>query len=127
LHRATSKPRSTPALLDAASDIALPWLPGAATASEAMQLAEHGYVIQKCFPATAIGGIALLRSLAGPLPAIRFCPTGGITAQTAPDFLALSNVVCVGGSWLTPKNLLAAGDWQAVETLAREAARLQAR
>jgi 2-dehydro-3-deoxyphosphogluconate aldolase/(4S)-4-hydroxy-2-oxoglutarate aldolase len=118
-------PGSTPALLDAAGDTAVPWLPGAATASEAMALAERGYAIQKCFPATAIGGIALLRSLAGPLPAIRFCPTGGITAQTAPDFLALPNVVCVGGSWLTPKNLLATGNWQAIETLAREAARLR--
>lgn len=117
-------PGSTPALLDAADDHAVPLLPGAATASEVMALLERGYTLQKCFPAAPVNAAALLRSLAGPLPQARFCPTGGITAQTAPDYLALPNVVCVGGSWLTPKHLLAAGDWPGIEALARAAARL---
>ncbi|HET8897967.1 MAG TPA: keto-deoxy-phosphogluconate aldolase, partial [Rhodanobacteraceae bacterium] len=113
----------TPALLDA-DDGRVSLLPGAAPASEAMQLAERGYLLQKCFPAAAIGGVALLRGWSGPLPAIRFCPTGGITPASAPDYLALPNVICVGGSWLTPKPLLAAGDWSAIEALARAAASL---
>lgn len=118
-------PGSTASLLDAAADNPMPLLPGAATASEVMHLLERGHTLQKCFPASAIGGTALLRGWAGPLPAARFCPTGGIRADTAATYLALPNVVCVGGSWLTPRNLVATGDWTAIETLAREAAALQ--
>jgi 2-dehydro-3-deoxyphosphogluconate aldolase/(4S)-4-hydroxy-2-oxoglutarate aldolase len=114
-------PGATRMLLDAADDIELPYLPGAATATESMALLERGYRFQKFFPATAAGGPALLKSLAGPLPQIAFCPTGGITPATARDWLALSNVLCVGGSWLTPKDKLAAGDWAGLEALAREA------
>jgi len=115
-------PGSTPALLDAADASALPLLPGAATASEAMVLAGRGYKLQKFFPAQAAGGVAYLRSLAGPLPRIRFCPTGGIGAADAAGYLRLSNVVCVGGSWLTPSALVDAGDWSAITALARAAA-----
>jgi len=115
-------PGVTPALLDAADDSALPYLPGAATATEAMQLFERGYTLQKFFPATPAGGPEYLRSLASPLPGIRFCPTGGVSALTARDWLAVPNVICVGGSWMTAAKLVRAGDWARVETLAREAA-----
>ena len=118
-------PGSTSALLVAADDSALPWLPGAATATEAMRLLERGYRFQKFFPATQAGGPDYLRALASPLPGIRFCPTGGITAASAPDWLALPNVVCVGGSWMSSAKLLCAGDWSAVEDLARAAAALR--
>lgn len=114
-------PGATPDLLDAADDCDLPLLPGAATASEVMQMLDRGYTFQKCFPAAAIGGAALLRSWAGPLPAARFCPTGGITPENAREYLALPNVICVGGSWLAPKDAVQAGDWTAIETLARAA------
>lgn len=117
-------PGATPGLLDAADDSALPYLPGAATATEAMQLLERGYRCQKFFPATQAGGPDYLRALAAPLPGIRFCPTGGITSATARDWLALPNVVCVGGSWMSAAKLLRAGDWAAVQKLAREAAGL---
>lgn len=119
-------PGSTPALLAAAADCALPWLPGAATASEAMALADAGFVYQKFFPAEAVGGVAALRSLHGPLPEVRFCATGGISAGNARAYLAAPNVACVGGSWLTPASLMDAGDWAAIEALARAAARLHA-
>ena len=119
-------PGATDALLAAADASVLPWLPAAATASEAMALFERGYRFQKFFPAVPAGGFTLLRAWASPLPGIKFCPTGGITAATAPDFLASANVVCVGGSWLSPKDLLAAGDWKKVEALARMAASLKA-
>lgn len=117
-------PGTTPDLLDAADDGPVPLLPGAATASEVMHLLERGYTLQKCFPAAALGGPALLRAWRGPLQGARFCPTGGITAANAPEYLALPNVVCVGGSWLAPRDLAEAGDWHAVEALARAAARL---
>ena len=120
-------PGATRFLLDAADDIELPFLPGAATASEAMRNLERGYRFQKFFPASAAGGPALLKSLAGPLPQIGFCPTGGITSATAREWLALPNVLCVGGSWLTPKDALAAGDWAKLEALAREACALGTR
>ena len=119
-------PGSTPALLAAAAAQDLPWLPGAASASEVMTLREAGYRWLKFFPATAAGGSALLQSLHGPLPDVRFCPTGGISLASAPDWLALPNVVCVGGSWLTPGDRLRAADWSAIETLARQAVRLRA-
>lgn len=119
-------PGSTDTLLAAADGIDVPWLPGAATASEALALFERGYRLQKFFPAAAVGGVEHLRSLAGPLPGIRFCPTGGIDAANAARYLALPNVVCVGGSWLTPRDLVAAQDWPAIESLARAAAQLRA-
>lgn len=117
-------PGATPTLLDAAEAEGLPLLPGAATASEAMALAERGLTLLKFFPAGAAGGRPLLKSLAAPLPNIRFCPTGGIDAASAPDWLALPNVVCVGGSWVAPADALAEGDWDRVEALAAEAAAL---
>lgn len=118
-------PGSSPDLLAAARDTALPWLPGAATASEAMALAERGYLQQKFFPAEAAGGTRALRALQGPLPDIRFCATGGITPGNAAKYLAVPNVACVGGSWLTPAKLLQAGDWAAIEALARDATALR--
>jgi 2-dehydro-3-deoxyphosphogluconate aldolase/(4S)-4-hydroxy-2-oxoglutarate aldolase len=118
-------PGVTPALLDAADDSMLPYLPGVATATEAMQLFERGYTLQKFFPATPAGGPEYLRSLASPLPGIRFCPTGGVSALTARDWLTVPNVLCVGGSWLSVAKLVRAGDWHQVEMLAREAAALR--
>jgi 2-dehydro-3-deoxyphosphogluconate aldolase/(4S)-4-hydroxy-2-oxoglutarate aldolase len=117
-------PGSSPRLLDAADDHELPLLPGAATSSEAMALLERGYRFQKFFPAVPAGGPKLIGAWASPLPQIRFCPTGGISLANAPDFLSLPNVVCVGGSWLTPAKLLETSDWAAIEALAREAAQL---
>ena len=118
-------PGASPALLDAADVFALPWLPGAATASEAMTLAERGYRLQKFFPAEPAGGVEYLRALAGPLPHIRFCPTGGIGVDNAAAYLRLPNVACVGGSWLTPPALVRAQDWPAIAALARAAAALR--
>ena len=118
-------PGSSPRLLDAADASALPLLPGVATASEAMALLERGYRHLKFFPAVPAGGAKLLAAWASPLPQLRFCPTGGIGLSSAPEFLALSNVLCVGGSWLTPADKLAAGDWAGIERLAREAAALR--
>ena len=117
-------PGAGPGLLDAAADSPVPLLPGAATASEAMTLSERGYGILKFFPAGPAGGIAYLKSLAAPLPGIRFCPTGGISLQNAPDYLRLANVICVGGSWVAPQDAIAAGDWRRIEQLARQAAGL---
>ncbi|QFZ17472.1 bifunctional 4-hydroxy-2-oxoglutarate aldolase/2-dehydro-3-deoxy-phosphogluconate aldolase [Saccharothrix syringae] len=117
-------PGSTDRVLDAAEDTGLPFLPGAATVSEAMRLAERGLTALKFFPAEAAGGVDYLKSIGGPLPGLRFCPTGGITPGSAPRYLALPNVGCVGGSWLAPKDALAAGDWDRVEELARAASAL---
>ncbi len=117
-------PGCTDAVLDAAFDTGLPFLPGASTVSEAMRLAERGLTALKFFPAEASGGVAYLKSIGGPLPGLRFCPTGGITVKTAPDYLALSNVGCIGGSWLTPKDALAAKDFGKIEALAAEASKL---
>ena len=118
-------PGGSPHLLDAADDSELPLLPGAATASEVMALLERGYRHLKFFPAVPAGGHKLLGAWAGPLPQLRFCPTGGINLVNAVDFLVLPNVLCVGGSWLTPADKLAAGDWAGIELLAREAAGLR--
>lgn len=118
-------PGASPRLLDAADDSDRPLLPGAATASEVMHLLERGYRHLKLFPAVPAGGLKLLAAWAGPLPQVRFCPTGGIGLSSALDFLALANVLCVGGSWLTPAELLNAGDWAGIEQLAREAAALR--
>jgi len=117
-------PGATPTLLGAMADTGLPFLPGTATVSEALAVLEAGFTEMKFFPAEASGGAAYLRSIASPVPAARFCPTGGITPTTAPAYLALPNVGCVGGSWLTPADVLAAGDWSRVEQLARQAAAL---
>ena len=117
-------PGSTDRVLDAAEDTGLPFLPGAATVSEAMRLAERGLTSLKFFPAEAAGGVDYLKSIGGPLPGLRFCPTGGITPATAPDYLALPNVGCVGGSWLAPKDALVSGDWARIEELARAASAL---
>jgi len=117
-------PGSTPSLLGAMADTGLPFLPGTATVSEVLALLEAGHTELKFFPAEASGGAAFLKSVAAPVPAARFCPTGGITAATAPSYLALPNVGCVGGSWLTPADALASGDWGRVTELARAAAAL---
>ncbi|EHK89118.1 bifunctional 4-hydroxy-2-oxoglutarate aldolase/2-dehydro-3-deoxy-phosphogluconate aldolase [Saccharomonospora azurea] len=117
-------PGTTDTLLSAAVDTGLPVLPGASTVSEAMRLAEHGFDRLKFFPAEASGGAAALSAIGGPLPQLRFCPTGGITPAGAPRYLALPNVACVGGSWLTPKDALAARDYARIETLAKEASTL---
>jgi 2-dehydro-3-deoxyphosphogluconate aldolase/(4S)-4-hydroxy-2-oxoglutarate aldolase len=90
-----------------------------------MALLDQGFTLAKLFPATVVGGLALLQALQGPLPQLRFCPTGGITAHNAADFLALPNVVCVGGSWVAPKAALAARDWPAITRLAAAAAALR--
>jgi 2-dehydro-3-deoxyphosphogluconate aldolase / (4S)-4-hydroxy-2-oxoglutarate aldolase len=119
-------PGSTGKLLGAAEDEEeIELLPGGATASECMALLEWGYAIQKFFPAEPAGGAAYLASLASPLPQIKFCPTGGITPALAPNYLKLSNVITIGGSWMIPKTLIAAGDWAGIEKLAREAALLK--
>ncbi len=117
-------PGSTPALLQAAEAARLPFLPGVATASEAMALRERGYRRLKFFPADAAGGLIALKGLGGPLPDLEFCPTGGVGASNAADYLALANVFAVGGSWLTPADAIAAGDWGRIEALAQAAARL---
>lgn len=117
-------PGATDRLLEACEDAGLPLLPGAATASEAMALLERGYTAAKFFPAEQAGGVAALRALGAPLPQLRFCPTGGVSLKTAPDYLALSNVMCVGGSWVAPKAMVEAGDWAGIEALAREASAL---
>jgi 2-dehydro-3-deoxyphosphogluconate aldolase/(4S)-4-hydroxy-2-oxoglutarate aldolase len=118
-------PGATPRLLAAAAANGVPFLPGVQTASELMAGLEAGLDTFKFFPAVPAGGVGMLQAFAGPFPQVRFCPTGGISPATAPDFLALANVLCIGGSWLTPKNLLAAGDWAAVEHLARATATLR--
>ncbi|WP_134726158.1 bifunctional 4-hydroxy-2-oxoglutarate aldolase/2-dehydro-3-deoxy-phosphogluconate aldolase [Paracoccus luteus] len=118
-------PGLTDALADSCKDAALPLLPGAATATEAMQAADRGYTMLKFFPAEAAGGVAMLKSLGGPLPGLSFCPTGGITADNAAAYLGLPNVACVGGSWIAPETLMAAGDWAGIEARARAAAALR--
>jgi 2-dehydro-3-deoxyphosphogluconate aldolase/(4S)-4-hydroxy-2-oxoglutarate aldolase len=114
-------PGCTPRLLEAMLDQAVPILPGAATASEVIALMEHGVTEMKFFPAAAAGGTQALRALAGPLPKVTFCPTGGIDRASSPDYLALPNVACVGGSWLTPSDLVAAQKWDAITAIAADA------
>lgn len=118
-------PGSTGKLLGAAEDEDIALLPGGVTASECMALLEWGYTIQKFFPAEPAGGAPYLASLSSPLPQVKFCPTGGITPALAPSYLKLSNVITVGGSWMIPKALIAAGDWAGIEKLAREASTLK--
>lgn len=113
-------PGTTETLAAAMQATGLPHLPGAATVSEVLRLLELGYDEMKLFPAEQSGGAAFLKSLGAPVPQARFCPTGGITAATAPDYLALPNVGCVGGTWLTPVDAVAERDWSRITTLARE-------
>ena len=110
----------------ACKDIGLPLLPGVATGSEVMQANADGYMFLKFFPATAAGGIPMLKALAGPFSDVMFCPTGGITVETAPQFLALPNVIVCGGSWLTPADAVAKKDWARITKLSREASALRA-
>ncbi|MBO4122911.1 bifunctional 4-hydroxy-2-oxoglutarate aldolase/2-dehydro-3-deoxy-phosphogluconate aldolase [Cupriavidus gilardii] len=118
-------PGLTPRLAEGARDGGISLLPGVATASEAMAALEAGFTFLKFFPAEAAGGMPMLKSLNGPLPRLRFCPTGGIDAARAPAYLALPNVVCVGGSWVVPKDAVASGDWARIRSLAQEAAALR--
>ena len=119
-------PGATDRLLAAVLDTGLPLLPGASTLTEILRLREHGQQAVKFFPAEAAGGAAYLSAVAGPVPDVRFCPTGGITPANAASYLALPNVGCVGGSWLTPRAEVRAGDWAAIERLAAQAAGLAA-
>ena len=118
-------PGTTRDLLKAAADSDIPLLPGAATASEVMSLRAEGYTVLKFFPAEQAGGAAYLKSLSSPLAGVSFCPTGGISLKNAMDYRSLPNVVCVGGSWVAPKDLVAAGDWDGITKLAAEAFRLR--
>ena len=120
-------PGWSPRVAAACREIGLALLPGVASASEVMLASEEGHRFLKFFPASAAGGTAMLKAWAGPFGDVVFCPTGGITAATAPDYLALPNVKVVGGSWLTPPDALASGDWRRIEALAREAASLGSR
>ena len=117
-------PGSTGKLLGAAEDHEIALLPGGVTASECMALLEWGYTIQKFFPAEPAGGAPYLASLASPLPQIKFCPTGGITPELAPSYRKLSNVITIGGSWMAPKKMVAEGQWELIEKLARAASGL---
>lgn len=117
-------PGATDRLLDACEDADLPLLPGAATASEAMRLLERGYSMLKFFPAEASGGAAALKAIGAPIPQVKFCPTGGVSPGNAESYLALSNVVCAGGSWVAPKDKVIAGDWAGITALAAAAALL---
>ena len=117
-------PGITPRLAEAAQSWPVPFLPGAATASEMMALADMGYYVQKFFPAGASGGVSALKAFAAPLSGINFCPTGGVDAGNAADYLALPNVICVGGSWVAPAGLIKRQDWSAITVLAKDAADL---
>ena len=117
-------PGATDSLLAACAAEDLPLLPGAATATEAMVLLEKGYDMLKFFPAEAAGGTAALSAIGAPLPRIAFCPTGGIGPENAAAYLALPNVICAGGSWVAPRDMVEAGQWDRIEALARDAARL---
>ena len=118
-------PGLTRPLLEAAASSAIPLLPGVMTPTEVMTAMDAGFRFLKLFPAEQAGGIPMLKALAGPFKELRFCPTGGIGPSSAPAYLAQPNVLCVGGSWLTPRAMLEAGDWRAIEALAREAAALR--
>jgi 2-dehydro-3-deoxyphosphogluconate aldolase/(4S)-4-hydroxy-2-oxoglutarate aldolase len=112
-------PGATDALYAAAATMALPWIPAVATASEIMRGIDHGHRRFKFFPAEAAGGVDALRAFAGPFAGVRFCPTGGIDAASAPRYLKLANVITVGGSWMLPKDAIDAGDWPRIGALAR--------
>ena len=118
-------PGVTDTLIAAALKTGVPILPGVATSSEVMKLLEMGVTAMKFFPAEAAGGIPMLKSFGGPLPQVTFCPTGGVNPKNAPEFLALKNVACVGGSWMAPAELVDAGDWDEIRRRAAEAAGLK--
>ncbi|WP_395812510.1 bifunctional 4-hydroxy-2-oxoglutarate aldolase/2-dehydro-3-deoxy-phosphogluconate aldolase [Devosia sp.] len=118
-------PGASPRLLEAAEEHKIPLLPGIGTPTEAMTASEHGYSFLKFFPAEALGGVKVLKAYASPLSDITFCPTGGIDMAKAKEYLALPNVICVGGSWIMPQDAIANRDWKRIETLAREAAGLR--
>lgn len=118
-------PGATERLLDACAEHGLPLLPGAATASEIMALLEKGFTVQKFFPAEQAGGAAYLKSIGSPIPQVSFCPTGGISLKNARDYLGLKNILCVGGSWVAPKEAMAKGDWAEITRLATEARALR--
>ena len=118
-------PGCTPALAQAVKASGMPFLPGVQTVSEAMALTEQGFQLLKFFPADTSGGLGWLKAVAAPLAGLWFCPTGGVNAETAPSYLALGNVACVGGSWVAPKEAVAAGDWARVERLAAAASALK--
>jgi 2-dehydro-3-deoxyphosphogluconate aldolase/(4S)-4-hydroxy-2-oxoglutarate aldolase len=118
-------PGLTPELASAARGARFPLLPGAMTPTEVIAARAAGFDVLKLFPAQPAGGIGLLQALSSPFPDVSFCPTGGITRLNAPDYLALANVICVGGSWFAPQPLLGAGDWAGIEALARDAATLK--
>ncbi len=117
--------RATATMIEAAKKSGLPLLPGVMTPSEVMAAREHGFKQLKLFPAVPAGGVGMLNAIAGPLPDVTFCPTGGISIDTAPAFLACKNVACVGGSWLTPKDAMKAGDWAHITALAKAASALR--
>ena len=117
-------PGLTPALIDAALASGMPLLPGVMTPSDVIAARAAGFTELKLFPAQQAGGLSMLKALGGPFPDVTFCPTGGVTLESAPQLLALPNVACVGGSWLTPKDAIASGDWDRITQLAREAAAL---
>ena len=117
-------PGHSDALLDAVANARLPFIPGAVTPSESLALFDRGYALQKFFPAGVAGGMPYLKALSGPLPEIRFMPTGGITAESASDYLALSNVACIGGTWIVPADRLRNRDFEAIARLAKAAAAL---
>lgn len=114
-------PGSTPGLLAAVLAAGLPFVPGVASPSEAMAARDAGFTLMKCFPAAQLGGVEVLKAWGGPLPDLRFCPTGGVSLANMGSFLALPNVAMVGGSWLTPAAAVKAGDWAQITRLAREA------
>ena len=117
-------PGATDLILDACEANDLPLLPGVATASEAMRLLERGYTVQKFFPAEANGGAPALKAIGSPIPQVSFCPTGGVSLKNANDYLSLSNTLCVGGSWVAPKDKVLAGDWDGITALAAVASQL---
>jgi 2-dehydro-3-deoxyphosphogluconate aldolase/(4S)-4-hydroxy-2-oxoglutarate aldolase len=118
-------PGTTPAILDVAIELGVPILPGVATVSEAMMARERGFRILKFFPAGPAGGPTYLKALSSPLPDVQFCPTGGVSLDNARDYLALPNVICVGGSWVAPADAVKSGDFSRVEALARQASTLR--
>ena len=117
-------PGATDLILDACEANDLPLLPGVATASEAMRLLERGYTVQKFFPAQANGGAPALKAIGSPIPQVSFCPTGGVSLKNANDYLSLSNTLCVGGSWVAPKDKVLSGDWNGITALAAVASQL---
>jgi 2-dehydro-3-deoxyphosphogluconate aldolase/(4S)-4-hydroxy-2-oxoglutarate aldolase len=117
-------PGTSPQLIDAIASSDVPFIPGVATPSEAMALSARGFNVLKLFPATVVGGTAMLKAISGPLPELNFCPTGGISPSNVKDFLALDNVKCVGGTWMLDKSLIEARNWEAIKAAAQEAVTL---